>query len=137
MPAAASPPRTDEATGENSALGKHPLPVGSRARCLRGEGTHGCEIIERRCVDGDAGAGGAAAWSYYVHYDGLNRRLDEWVPADRLQLNDEPAPKATLKRAGEPARDLQERLLVDGKVELPTVDPVVNIVAAARLRAQA
>ena len=104
MPAAASPPRTDEATGENSALGKHPLPVGSRARCLRGEGTHGCEIIERRCVDGDAGAGGAAAWSYYVHYDGLNRRLDEWVPADRLQLNDEPAPKATLKRAGEPAR---------------------------------
>ena len=29
-------------------------------------------------------AGDPTATEYYVHYDGLDRRLDEWVPADRF-----------------------------------------------------
>ena len=39
-----------------------------------------CEVIERKQNE-DTGE-----WQYYVHYEGLNRRLDEWVTLDRFDL---------------------------------------------------
>jgi len=62
-----------------------PLEVGARAVCLRGGEKQPCEIIERR--------EGKQQCSYYVHYIGLNRRLDEWVEADRITRN-QPAEEA-------------------------------------------
>ena len=60
------------------------LEIGARAACLRSGQPHACDIIERRSTAGagEGGEGGAA--EYYVHYVGLNRRLDEWVAADRI-----------------------------------------------------
>ena len=37
-------------------------------------------MIERKQLE-DTGE-----WQYYVHYEGLNRRLDEWVPLERFDL---------------------------------------------------
>ena len=43
------------------------------------EGEHrDCEVIERRVAPG-------GVCQYYVHYVDFNRRLDEWVDAERLQ----------------------------------------------------
>ena len=68
----------------------HPLEVGTRARCQREGATHACEIIERASALVEDGPEAATVrWTYYVHYDGLNRRLDEWVPGERLHVEDE------------------------------------------------
>jgi len=44
-----------------------------------------CEIIERKQT-------GDGVWTYYVHYQGFDRRLDTWVPADELEAMKEPEP---------------------------------------------
>ena len=60
---------------------------------MRGDERRTCEVIERaeaaRRVGSNAGAGGNTVggmlrWRYYVHYEGLDRRLDEWVGEDVL-----------------------------------------------------
>lgn len=51
--------------------------VGTRLRCAWRDELRDCEILERRETTG-------AATEYYVHFIGFNRRLDEWVKADRL-----------------------------------------------------
>ncbi|CAN8019430.1 unnamed protein product [Ixodes persulcatus] len=43
---------------------------------------HPAEIIQVRPCDQDVGK-----WEYYVHYEGYNRRLDEWVDRDRFNLS--------------------------------------------------
>jgi histone acetyltransferase MYST1 len=58
------------------------LEIGARAACLRVGQPHPCEIIERRPAVSTSGD--TEEWGYYVHYLGLNRRLDEWVTADRI-----------------------------------------------------
>lgn len=65
----------------------HPLAVGARLCCQRSEGEQllECEVIERRTDGGD--------WEYYVHYDGFDRRLDEWVPAERMHHEPDAARK--------------------------------------------
>ena len=40
-------------------------------------------------------------WRYYVHYEGFNRRLDEWVPLERFDLGSQTEDG---KMAGEGAR---------------------------------
>ena len=52
--------------------------VGQRLRCeWRNSELRECEVIERRSVNGN--------FQYYVHYIDFNRRLDEWVAAERMQ----------------------------------------------------
>ena len=63
--------------GPSSSL-SHPLEVGARALCSRGEDERPeVEVIERRSKDGDLP-------QYYVHFVGQDRRLDECVDAARL-----------------------------------------------------
>ena len=58
-----------------------PLELGAKLLCKwRGDDVKMCEVIERKQNE-DTGE-----WQYYVHYEGLNRRLDEWVPLDRFDL---------------------------------------------------
>ena len=62
---------------------EHPLDVGARAGCQRGNDSMIVEIIERR-EEPDG------SWAYYVHFEGTDRRLDDWVTAS--QLSHPPAP---------------------------------------------
>jgi len=58
-----------------------PLELGAKLLCKwRDQGVKACEVIERKQCEDDG------SWQYYVHYEGLNRRLDEWVPLDRFDL---------------------------------------------------
>jgi histone acetyltransferase MYST1 len=58
-----------------------PLELGAKLLCKwRDQGVKACEVIERKQLE-DTGE-----WQYYVHYEGLNRRLDEWVPLERFDL---------------------------------------------------
>jgi histone acetyltransferase MYST1 len=66
----------DAADGEAS---PYTIEVGARMRAEWRDGElRDCEIIERRVTpDGVS--------QYYIHYTEFNRRLDEWVAAERLQ----------------------------------------------------
>jgi len=83
----------------------HPLDVGARVQCERVDGqTLSCEVIERR-NDADG------SYTYYVHYDGHDRRLDEWVHASRM--HPEPAEMASgagkKSASGTPDREFGHR----------------------------
>eukprot|EP00164_Ancoracysta_twista_P006580 GFYU01009186.1.p1 GENE.GFYU01009186.1~~GFYU01009186.1.p1 ORF type:complete len:462 (+),score=129.02 GFYU01009186.1:39-1388(+) len=69
------------ATGEVPAV-KLPLDVGTKAMMWWNNGWHEGEIIERRKND----AKGPDVYDYYVHYTQFNRRLDEWVSLDKMDL---------------------------------------------------
>jgi len=62
---------------------KHPLEIGARIICHWRENASKCEIIERRQKEDEGG------WDYYVHYVEFNRRLDEWVPGDIVEIQGE------------------------------------------------
>ena len=42
---------------------------------------HSAEIIQIR--PNEQPGGGNSSFEYYVHYEGFNRRLDEWIELDR------------------------------------------------------
>lgn len=69
---------------ENSAptsttLGE-PFEIGTCLSVQRADGSwHPAEVIHRRRNDT------TGQYEYYVHYDGFNRRLDEWVKRDRIK----------------------------------------------------
>ena len=44
--------------------------------------TDSAEVIEVRSNPQEGGR-----YEYYVHYEGLNRRLDEWVGRDRVDIS--------------------------------------------------
>ncbi|KAL1495142.1 hypothetical protein AB1Y20_017008 [Prymnesium parvum] len=87
----------------------HPLAVGSHASCARADGqTLVCDVIERR-------RGGEHAeeeeWEYYVHYDGFDRRLDEWVPAGRMRQAPHNGAKAERELGGRRAtRNMRRKI---------------------------
>ena len=65
------------------------LSVGMRAECSTDSISRPCDIVEKRTNQF------GTTTHYYVHYVGCNRRLDEWVPADRvLAINPSLAPGA-------------------------------------------
>ncbi|KAG7032752.1 Histone acetyltransferase of the MYST family 1 [Cucurbita argyrosperma subsp. argyrosperma] len=60
-----------------------PLEVGTRVMCRWRDGKyHPVKVIERRKLQ----ATGFSDYEYYVHYTEFNRRLDEWVKLDQLDL---------------------------------------------------
>ncbi|KAF2538266.1 hypothetical protein F2Q68_00019024 [Brassica cretica] len=61
-----------------------PLEVGTRVSCLWRDGKyHPVKVIERRKNHSD----GNNEYEYYVHYTEFNRRLDEWIRLDQLDLD--------------------------------------------------
>ena len=100
--------------GDSAPRVAHPLEVGSRVACQRPDGTTtSVEIIERRSQG--AAEDGGVRWSYYVHYDGTDRRLDEWVGEERTVVPDERAGAAEAaagaigKRPGAAARQTRNQ----------------------------
>ena len=59
----------------------HPLDLGSKVRCRRTDGSESsCELIEREYHGGE--------WRYYVHHEGTDRRLDDWIGEEQVILDD-------------------------------------------------
>jgi len=59
-----------------------PLEVGTRVLCRwRDDKLHPVKVIERRKLPS-----GPDDYQYYVHYNEFNRRLDEWVKLEQLEL---------------------------------------------------
>lgn len=61
-----------------------PLELNTRVRCRWKDGEYyRCKLLERRILSEfnqtTADANPAAAWEYYVHFSGMNRRMDQWV----------------------------------------------------------
>ncbi|KAJ1699574.1 hypothetical protein LUZ63_008086 [Rhynchospora breviuscula] len=70
--------------GRSSASSALPLEVGTKVMCRwRDQKMHPVKVIERRKVP----HGGAGDYEYYVHYTEFNRRLDEWVKLEQLDLD--------------------------------------------------
>eukprot|EP00873_Tetraselmis_striata_P022574 jgi/Tetstr1/442838/TSEL_003215.t1 len=60
---------------------KLPLDTGTRVDCLWRDGKyHTVRVIEKRKV------AGSEEFEYYVHYNGFNRRMDEWVGLPQMDL---------------------------------------------------
>lgn len=65
---------------------KLPLDVGTRVECkweANDNQYHTVKIIERRQTPGSSDE---SDYEYYVHYIGYNRRMDEWVSLEQLDL---------------------------------------------------
>lgn len=61
------------------------MKVGMRYRVERDGNYHVAEILETREIPSKSQNGNSKpSVEYYVHYEGLNRRLDEWVSAERF-----------------------------------------------------
>eukprot|EP00878_Enallax_costatus_P002084 GHUV01002251.1.p1 GENE.GHUV01002251.1~~GHUV01002251.1.p1 ORF type:complete len:434 (+),score=154.19 GHUV01002251.1:93-1304(+) len=67
-----------------------PLEVNSRIRCKWKDGDYyRCKILERRLKPDYDGRSTDPyhTWEYYVHFSGLNRRMDQWVDTADFDLN--------------------------------------------------
>ncbi|CAD5335835.1 unnamed protein product [Arabidopsis thaliana] len=65
-------------------MGVLPLEVGTRVMCQWRDGKyHPVKVIERRKNYN----GGHNDYEYYVHYTEFNRRLDEWIKLEQLDLD--------------------------------------------------
>lgn len=66
-------------TEDSESLEEQPLDIGEHYLVRRTDETwHPAEIIQTRYNEQEN------HYEYYVHYEGSNRRLDEWVPRDRI-----------------------------------------------------
>ncbi|KAK3917416.1 Histone acetyltransferase KAT8 [Frankliniella fusca] len=67
---------------DGDSLDEQPLDIGEHYLVRRGDDTwHPAEIIQSRFNEQEN------QYDYYVHYEGYNRRLDEWIPRDRIMLS--------------------------------------------------
>ncbi|URE11104.1 MOZ/SAS family [Musa troglodytarum] len=70
--------------GRSGSAAVLPLEVGTRVMCRwRDQKPHPVKVIERRKTS----SGGPNDYEYYVHYTEFNRRLDEWVKLEQLDLD--------------------------------------------------
>lgn len=82
--------------GERSSPGGQGVDVGQTYMVRRADDTWcQAEVIQERRSEG--------VCEYYVHYENYNRRLDEWVPRDRVMVNNYEA-----LEQGENGHDLAE-----------------------------
>ncbi|CAG2231114.1 KAT8 [Mytilus edulis] len=74
----------NETNGDKNGHGESDVPdLGDHYLVRRSDGTwHAAEIIQTRLTDMVEGK-----HEFYVHYEGFNRRLDEWVTMTRFDLN--------------------------------------------------
>nr|ACO14895.1 Probable histone acetyltransferase MYST1 [Caligus clemensi] len=70
---------------ENQQSAEEPLlEIGASFNVCRSDGSwYSAEVIQRRYNES------MGANEYYVHYEGFNRRLDEWVPRSRIRSSND------------------------------------------------
>ncbi|CAM9619354.1 unnamed protein product [Chrysoparadoxa australica] len=72
------------------------------------------DVIERASISAEANnPNPAMRYKYYVHYHGLNRRMDEWIGSDRIVMLPSQARAALAAREEAKAREKKEALLFD------------------------
>ncbi|CAN1147083.1 Histone acetyltransferase of the MYST family 1, partial [Linum perenne] len=82
LPENAAPTEADASRKRRSSF--LPLEVGTRVMCRWRDGKyHPVKVIERRKVS----FSDPNDYEYYVHYTEFNRRLDEWVKLEQLDLD--------------------------------------------------
>ncbi|KAJ8423673.1 hypothetical protein Cgig2_023518 [Carnegiea gigantea] len=75
---------TENDSSKRRKSGVLPLEVGTRVMCRWRDGKyHPVKVIERRKMS----SGEPNDYEYYVHYTEFNRRLDEWVKLEQLDLD--------------------------------------------------
>ncbi|XP_053209827.1 histone acetyltransferase KAT8-like [Panonychus citri] len=90
------------------------LDIGDHFLVKRSDNTwHSAEVIEVRSNPQEGGR-----YEYYVHYEGLNRRLDEWVGRDRVDISSGSRAKAEADaRAAKESAVITPQITDDGKQE--------------------
>eukprot|EP00163_Fabomonas_tropica_P005072 TRINITY_DN1453_c0_g1_i4.p1 TRINITY_DN1453_c0_g1~~TRINITY_DN1453_c0_g1_i4.p1 ORF type:complete len:290 (-),score=63.14 TRINITY_DN1453_c0_g1_i4:749-1618(-) len=142
-------------------VGTHPLPAGTVLKVQwRDKTWHRAEIVEQRdatsaatsASNGTGKRNGAAsspksadtvattaltsapAYDYYVHYVDFNRRMDEWVTADRLDMASiEPVGGAVLQR---PAHNFERKVTRNMKRKHDEIHHVPGEMTAATAEAE-
>ena len=67
------------------------LDIGASITAKRGDGSwHAANVVHRR-TNADT-----QETEYYVHYEGFNRRLDEWIKSDRIKLQEDDGEPVTI-----------------------------------------
>ncbi|XP_069680107.1 histone acetyltransferase KAT8 [Periplaneta americana] len=67
---------------DSESVEEQPLDIGEHYLVRRSDGSwHPAEVIQTRYNDVES------HYEYYVHYEGYNRRLDEWVQRDRIMIS--------------------------------------------------
>ncbi|CAD7695860.1 unnamed protein product [Ostreobium quekettii] len=75
----------EDGDATTSREGPHCIDVSSYVTCKWRDGlTRRARVIERRRVSW--GSSGPEAYEYYVHYLDFNRRMDEWISFDQMDL---------------------------------------------------
>lgn len=59
-------------------------PVGTKIVVLYRDGSHRVAKVIERSRESNTDISDLSNWQYYVHYDDFNRRMDEWVDANRV-----------------------------------------------------
>ena len=79
-------------------------PVGTKIIVCYRDGSNRVAKVIERAKDGNGESSESSSWQYYVHYDDFNRRMDEWVDANRV-----------ISLAGnESSTDDHHEMLIDG-----------------------
>ncbi|KAF6208070.1 hypothetical protein GE061_016520 [Apolygus lucorum] len=96
--------KMDKADNEDSeSLEEQPLDIGEHYLVRRkSDDWLPAEIIEARFNDQES------CYEYYVHYEGYNRRLDEWVPRDRIMNSRFDMSEQQWKNIDRPSNDIWE-----------------------------
>jgi len=69
-----------ENSEKNSSKHHEQLEIGANVKAQRADGSwHSANVVHRRKIPD------TVQTEYYVHYEGFNRRLDEWVKSDRIK----------------------------------------------------
>ncbi|XP_046372682.1 histone acetyltransferase KAT5-like [Haliotis rufescens] len=82
-----------------------------------GDGWHIAEILSKKDVQGKP--------LYYIHYEDFNKRLDEWVPEERMDISKLEQPK---KDAKTPKKDFQKLANGGSRPSSPERDVVTPVV---------
>jgi histone acetyltransferase MYST1 len=98
-----------------SAQTAKPLELGAQLLCRwRDTEVKPCEVLERQQNE-DTGD-----WEYYVHYEGMNRRMDEWVSLDRFDLGSVTEVAGKLTRTSKRKHEHEEHE-EEGELDLATL----------------
>ena len=67
-----------------STVGQNELEIGASITAKRADGSwHSANVVHRRTIPE------TSQTEYYVHYEGYDRRLDEWIKSDRIKRQED------------------------------------------------
>lgn len=78
--------KENEKSNQEPKKAPNELEIGANITAKRADGSwHAANVVHRRANPDNDGE-----TEYYVHYEGFDRRLDEWIKWDRIKKQDDP-----------------------------------------------